>query len=45
MTAGGALTAQDFCRGCEVRIFEGDVHVRVEPFAAVELDLSALWVR
>jgi len=29
----------------EVRIFEDDVHVRAEPFAAVELDLSALWVR
>jgi Uma2 family endonuclease len=29
----------------EVRIFEGDVHVRTEPFATVELDLSALWVR
>ena len=27
-----------------VRIHEGDVRVRIEPFAAIELDLSALWV-
>jgi len=27
----------------EVRVYEGDVRVRVEPFTAIELDLSALW--
>jgi hypothetical protein len=29
----------------DVRIYEGDVCVRAEPFATIELDLSALWVR
>lgn len=38
-------TLDDDRRWREVRIFEGGVHVRAEPFAAVELDLSALWVR
>ena len=27
----------------EVRLYEGDARVRVEPFAAIELDLGALW--
>jgi len=27
----------------DVRIYEGDVRVRAEPFSAIELDLSALW--
>jgi len=27
----------------EVRVYEGDVRVRAEPFAAIELDLSGLW--
>lgn len=27
----------------EVRVYEGDVRVRAEPFAAIELDLGALW--
>lgn len=29
----------------DVRIYEGDARVRAEPFAAIELDLAALWVR
>jgi hypothetical protein len=29
----------------DVRIYEGDARVRAEPFAAIELDLSALWSR
>ncbi|HEX4422361.1 MAG TPA: hypothetical protein VH165_30820 [Kofleriaceae bacterium] len=29
----------------DVRIHEGDVRGRAEPFAAIELELSALWVR
>jgi Uma2 family endonuclease len=29
----------------DVRIHEGDVRVRAEPFAAIELDLSELWIR
>lgn len=29
----------------DVRIHEGDARVRAEPFAAIELDLAALWVR
>jgi Uma2 family endonuclease len=37
-------TLDDDHRWREVRIFEGDFHVRAEPFATVELDLSALWV-
>lgn len=28
----------------EVRLYEGDAHVRAQPFAAIELDLAALWV-
>lgn len=27
----------------EVRFYEGDVRVRAEPFAAIEIDLAALW--
>jgi len=27
----------------EVRLYQGDAHFRAEPFAAIELDLSALW--
>jgi Uma2 family endonuclease len=27
----------------EVRLYEGDVRVRAEPFSAIELDLTALW--
>jgi Uma2 family endonuclease len=27
----------------EVRIYQGDASVRAEPFAAIELDLTALW--
>jgi Uma2 family endonuclease len=27
----------------EVRIHQGDVHVRVPPFEAIEVDLGALW--
>lgn len=30
-------------RGRTVRMFEGDPTVRMEPFDAIELDLSALW--
>jgi Uma2 family endonuclease len=29
----------------DVRVYEGDARVRAEPFAAIELDLAALWVR
>jgi len=29
----------------DIRIYEGDVRVRAEPFTAVELDLATLWVR
>jgi len=29
----------------DVHIYEGDVRVRAEPFTAIDLDLSALWVR
>jgi Uma2 family endonuclease len=28
----------------EVRIYEGDTMVRADPFGAIELDLSALWL-
>jgi len=28
-----------------VRVYEGDVRVRAEPFAAIELDLAVLWAR
>lgn len=38
-------TLDDDHRWRDVRIYEGDVRVRAEPFAAIELDLSALWVR
>jgi Uma2 family endonuclease len=27
----------------EVRVYQGDVRVRVEPFSAVELELAAMW--
>lgn len=30
-------------RWCQVRIHQGDVVVRAEPFDAIELDLGALW--
>lgn len=36
-------TLGDGHRWREVRVYEGDVGVRVEPFTAIELDLSALW--
>lgn len=29
----------------DVRVYEGDVRVRAEPFAAIELDLGGLWTR
>jgi Uma2 family endonuclease len=29
----------------DVRVYEGNGRVRVDPFAAIELDLAALWVR
>lgn len=29
----------------DVRIYEGDTRVRAEPFAAIEIELAALWVR
>ena len=29
----------------DVRVYEGDARVRAEPFAVIELDLAALWVR
>jgi Uma2 family endonuclease len=29
----------------DVRVHEGDTRVRAEPFAAIELDLAALWIR
>lgn len=29
----------------EVRVYEGNVPVRAEPFAAIEIDLAELWVR
>jgi len=29
----------------DVRVYEGDARVRADPFAAIELDLAALWVR
>jgi Uma2 family endonuclease len=35
----------DDYRWHDVRIYEGDVRVRADPFAAIELDLAALWVR
>lgn len=38
-------TLGDDDRWRDVRIHEGDVRVRAEPFAAIEIDLSALWVR
>lgn len=38
-------TLDDDHRWRDVRIYEGDTRVRAEPFAAIELDLSALWVR
>lgn len=33
----------DSHRWREVRVYEGDVRLRVEPFTAIELDLGALW--
>jgi hypothetical protein len=35
-------TLDDDHRWRDVRIYEGDVRVRAEPFAAIEIDLSAL---
>ena len=32
-------------RWLDVHIYEGNARVRAEPFAAIEIDLSALWVR
>lgn len=29
----------------DVRVYEGDARVRVEPFAAIEIDLAELWTR
>lgn len=29
----------------DVRVHEGDARVRADPFAAIELDLAALWIR
>jgi Uma2 family endonuclease len=29
----------------DVRVYEGDVRIRAEPFAAIELDLGGLWAR
>ncbi len=37
-------TLDDRKRWREVRIYEGNAIVRADPFAAIELDLSALWV-
>ena len=37
-------TLDDDRRWREVRLYEGNVRVRAEPFAAIELDLTALWV-
>jgi Uma2 family endonuclease len=36
-------TLDDSRRWRAVRVYEGEVSVRVDPFAAIELDLSALW--
>jgi Uma2 family endonuclease len=36
-------TLGDDQRWRDVRIFEGDVRVRAEPFTAIELDRAALW--
>ncbi len=36
-------TLGDDHRWREVRVFDGDRRIRVEPFAAIELDLGALW--
>jgi Uma2 family endonuclease len=33
----------EFGRWREVRVYEGDVRVRVAPFDAIELELAALW--
>jgi Uma2 family endonuclease len=38
-------TLDDDRRWRDVRIFEGDTRVRAEPFAAIEINLAALWVR
>jgi len=38
-------TLGDDRRWRDVRIYEGDVRVRAEPFAVIELDLAELWVR
>ncbi len=38
-------TLGDDHRWRDVRVHEGNVRVRAEPFAAIELDLAALWVR
>jgi Uma2 family endonuclease len=29
----------------DVHVYEGNARVRAEPFAAIEIDLAALWVR
>jgi Uma2 family endonuclease len=36
-------TADDDRRWHDVRVYEGDARVRAEPFAALELELAALW--
>jgi Uma2 family endonuclease len=38
-------TLDDDRRWRDVRVFEGDARVRADPFAAIELDLAALWAR
>jgi Uma2 family endonuclease len=38
-------TLGDDRRWRDVRVHEGDTRVRAEPFAAIELDLAALWAR
>lgn len=38
-------TLDDDRRWRDVRVHEGDVRVRAEPFAAIEIDLSGLWAR
>lgn len=36
-------TLGDDNRWLDVRLFQADARVRIEPFAAIELDLAALW--
>jgi Uma2 family endonuclease len=38
-------TLGDDHRWRDVRVYEGDTRVRAEPFAAVEIELAALWAR